>query len=124
MQTMSNADSLADDVKEYVALKSDSLKLQMVESLSLFSSDILSHLLLLILISMALLFFLIAMMLVLSLYFGPVFGCLVVALLLLVAAIVLYANRKRMFADMFVRSYCRRFFSNECKIADDDEQEI
>ena len=59
---MSNADTLTDDIKEYVALKSDSLKLQMVEGLSLFSSDILSHLLLMLLVSMALLFFLFALM--------------------------------------------------------------
>ena len=123
MQTMSNAETLADDVKEYVALKSNSLKLQMVESLSLFSNDILSHLLLLLLIFMALLFFLIAVMLFFSLYVGPIFACLAVAALLLTAGVILYMNRRSMFVDMFVRCYCRRIFSDAGNISDEGAED-
>lgn len=115
---MSNADTLTDDIKEYVALKSDSLKLQMVEGLSLFSSDILSHLLLMLLISMALLFFLFALMIFFSLYVGPILGSLAVSVLLLIAGAILYMNRRRLFADMFVKCYCRRIFSDAGNMSD------
>ena len=115
---MSNADTLTDDIKEYVALKSDSLKLQMVEGLSLFSSDILSHLLLMLLVSMALLFFLFALMIFFSIYVGPILGSLAVSVLLLIAGAILYMNRRRLFTDMFVKCYCRRIFSDAGNMSD------
>ena len=121
MQKMNDSDTLADDIKEYVALKGDSMKLKMVEGLSLFSSGILSHLFLFLLVSMALLFFLIALMIFLSLYVGPIFGCLAVTLLLLAIGMVLYINRKRMFVDMFVRSYCRMMFHDSIKMTENAE---
>lgn len=112
MEIKQNFDNLTDDIKEYIALKSDSVKLQIVENLSLVSSDIFSYLIFFSFIFVSFLFLLFALMLFIAQYLGLLYSSLVIGVFLAIIALVIFVNRKYIFGDMFVNRFCKMFFSD------------
>lgn len=110
MDVKQNLGRLTDETSEYVNLRIESTKLYMVETISLFASTLISRILFFVFLTISFIFMLVALMLFLSTIVGYVVSSLLVSLLLLVVAIMVYANRKRMFGDMMVNSLCRIFF--------------
>lgn len=110
MEIKQNFDNLAEDVREYMNLRMNSVKFQLVEHLSQMSGDILSYLIFFFFFFVAFLFFLFALMIFLAQYIGLLLSALTIGCVMLVIALIVFANRKQLFADMFVSRFCKMFF--------------
>lgn len=112
MEIKNNFDNITDNVKEYVNLKSDSIKLTLAENLALFSSDILSGIIVFFFSITSLFFALLAIMILAARYIGFFYSSLIVCLILATIGFIIYLSRKHLFANIFVARFCKMFFNN------------
>lgn len=123
MSTNKNTETslLSDEVKEYVSLRIQSLKLTTVENLSSFTSRSFGVLVFVLLLSIALVLLTIGF----AFWLGEVLESLplsfaIVGAVYLVVSLVVFALRDRLIADSMVRMFSRMFFSNHKNAADDE----
>ncbi len=110
-------EDLADDLREYVDLRVDDLKLKIVKGLSIAASRLIVSLVLVMLMSFAL----ITLAFVLALLVGGAtgnyaFGAFLSLIFVLIVLAVVFFFRKKMFTGGFVRMFMQIFFP------DDDQQ--
>ncbi len=110
MDVKQNFERLTDETREYINLRIDSTKLYMIEALSLLVGNLLSHTLFFVFLFITLIFMLAALMFLLSTIVGFMFSALIVSFISLGIGIIIYMNRKKLFADIMVNSLCKLFF--------------
>ena len=110
-----NFKGLIDQGKEYLDAKIDEVKLRTVQGLSLGISAVLSTLLLVFVLSIALGVFAYAGIQWLNLALGAPWGTLIVGGVLLILFGCLYAVRKKLFRDSFVKMFIGVFFGDSKK---------
>lgn len=108
-----NLESFVGSAKEYIDMQIDSLKLRMVENLSLLFSRIIYTLLLIILLGIAVAF----MASALSWYIGAlldsrVWGSLITAGVFILFAIIIIFKRKKLLIDSMVKMFIPMFFES------------
>ena len=106
-------DNLTDDLKEYAGIRFVSIKMSLVEKLSLLSRDILSTLVIFFLIATALFFALLAIVILISRHIGLLYSSLLVCAILVTFALVVYLFRKKLFTNIFVAFFGKIFFNND-----------
>ena len=116
-----NFDKFTDSVKKYLNLKSDDVKLLLVENLSLLSSDVLSVVIALFFLSTAIFFALLAILILLSQYIGFILSSFVICTSLASIALVVYLFRRLIFANIFVARFCKMLFTNN---TNDEKSEL
>lgn len=110
MSVGQNFERLCEEVRNYVVLKSDDVKMAVVEELSLFFSDALSWLVILLFALLSFVCLLAAGIIVLASKIGSVLALAFAAAMLFVIALLFFSVRRRLFADILVRRLCRVFF--------------
>lgn len=112
MEKQTKIGRLVDDAKEYVDLRIDSFKLQMVESMSTLFSKGIGFVLMVLMMALALIMFTVALTLLLAQWIGSVIWALVImGTLLCLAATLIYLLRDRLFGDSMVAMFSKMFFS-------------
>lgn len=106
-------DNITRSFKEFADLKSDAVKLMLVENISLLSSDMLSGVVVFIILTAAFFIALVAVIILLAHYIGFLYGTLVVCTILIFTALIVYLLRRRLFANIFVPRFSKMFFSDE-----------
>ena len=106
-------DNLTDTLKEYANIKAVSIKLSLVEKLSLLARDIFSTLIIFLLTAAAIIFASIAIMILIARQIGFMYGSLLVCAILTSAAVTVYIFRKRLFINMFIARFSRIFFDKD-----------
>ncbi|MBR2301036.1 MAG: phage holin family protein [Bacteroidaceae bacterium] len=112
MSVKENVRNITEDTQEYLHSYILSLKLELLERVSLLASDILSHLLFFIILLFAVLFASLALMFALACYVGYVASAIIIFSLLLFSAIVVCYFRKQLFVDVAVARLSQIFFSD------------
>lgn len=110
MELKQNFDRLVRDAREYLGLKTDELRLLLVDNLSVFMSDLLSWLAIFAIVQIALVCLLAVVIIAIASVAGYMWAFAVVAFVLLAVAGVFYLLRDRLFADIAVERFCRMFF--------------
>ena len=105
-------ENLTDNLKEYANNKAVSIKLSLVEKLSLLARDILSTIIIFFLATAALIFALLATMIFIAKYIGFLYASLLICAILTSGAIVIYLFRKQLFTNIFIARFSRIFFNN------------
>lgn len=118
MDIKENFEKMTEAVRQYIDLKTDDVKLNVVEKLALLCSDIISYAVVSAFAVLSFLFVLVAVVAFMTPFIGLLCSASVVALLLAVAAVSLYAMRRRLFVNVMVKRFCRIFFN---KNSVDDE---
>ncbi len=113
---------ISDEVKEYVSLRVQSLKLAAVDNLSTFISKSFGVLLFTLLLTISLLLLTIG----LSLWLGEVIQSTPLAFaitggIMMVAALIIFAMRGRLITNSLVRLFSQMFFANRKSSIDQDE---
>ena len=113
---------ISDEVKEYVSLRVQSLKLAAVDNLSTFISKSFGVLLFTLLLTISLLLLTIG----LSLWLGEVLQSTPLAFAItggtmMVAALIIFALRGRLITNSLVRLFSQMFFANRKSSIDQDE---
>lgn len=121
MKIEEKIENLTVNLKEYANYKIVSVKLSLVEKLSLLARDILSTLIIFVLITVALIFALTATMILISQYIGFLYGSLVICATLAGTAFIVYMIRKRLFTNMFVARFSKIFFNDD---TNDEKDEL
>lgn len=106
-------DNLTDTLKEYANIKAVSIKISLVEKLSLLARDIFSTLIIFLLTAAALIFASMAIMILIARQIGFLYGSLLVCAILTSVAITIYIFRKRLFINMFIARFSRIFFDED-----------
>ena len=106
-------ENLAGNTREYIDMRIDSLKLKMVESLSILFSRILYAIILVLLLGSAFAFLAAAFSSWMSEITGsPIIGPLITASLFLIIALILFIKRKRFFVNRMVELFISLFFNS------------
>lgn len=103
---------LASEVKGYMDLTADELKLKTTKALSAALGHTLAYLLIFVVLSIVLGLLSFAGLQGLNSLLGAPWGTLIVAGVLTVLLAVLWSNRKRLFRDMFVKLFIDVFYDN------------
>ena len=106
-------ENLTDSLKEYANIKAVSIKLSLVEKLSLLARDILSTLIILFLTTVAIIFAFLAAMIFVARYIGFVYGSLLICAILASIAVVIYLLKERIFTNIFVAVFSRLLFEKD-----------
>lgn len=107
-------EDLAGDVREYVDLKSEDIKLKLTKGLSVSISRVLASLVLLFVLTLLVISLTVAFVLGVGRLTGNyALGSLIASGLFLVAFVVLFSLRKRLFADSFVSMFIQIFFPED-----------
>ncbi len=115
-----NVNHLFSDLKEYVNLRIDVVKLQCVESLSVVSGRLLGMIVTIMMWALALVMLIAAVVILLAWWLDSfLWAFLIMFALLFVAACIVYRFRKRLFVGSFVKSLCSMLFEE-----DEEEQEV
>ncbi len=110
-------EDLVDDLREYVDLQTDDIKLKATKGLSVSISRILSALVLLFVLSLVVLTLTVAFVLLLGQATGNyALGAFIACGIFIVALLILYSQRKKLFTNSFVSMFIQIFFP-------EDEQE-
>lgn len=120
MEIKENFDRLSGDVREYLNLKIEELKLSIVERLSLFFADALSWLVVIIFLLLSSLCFLVALVVMLSIFMGLLPALFLMAFLLLAVAWIFYLLRGNIFANIMVARFYKMFFDDNDKNNEED----
>ena len=115
MRIEENFKNLTDSLKEYTNIKAVSIKLSLVEKLSLLARDILSTIIIFFLATAALIFALSATMIFIARYIGFLYASLLICAILACAAIVVYLFRKQLFTNIFIARLSRIIFNDDTK---------
>ena len=112
---------ISDEVKEYVSLRIQSLKLTAVENLSSFTSKSFGVFVFVLLLTIAVVLLTFGF----TLWLGDLLECHALAFAIvggvyLVASLVVFALRDRLIANSMVRMFSKMFFSNHKNAADDE----
>ena len=114
MEKQTKVGRLVDDAKEYVDLRIDSFKLQMVESLSTLFSKGIGFVLMILLVALGLIMFTVALTLLLAQLIGSVIWALVImGTLLCLVAVLIYLRRDAMFGNSMVAMFSNMFFPTD-----------
>ncbi len=112
---------ISDEVKEYVSLRIQSLKLTAVENLSSFTSESFGVFVFVLLLSIAVVLLTFGFTLWLGdLLESHALAFAIVGGVYLVASLVVFALRDRLIANSMVRMFSKMFFSNHKNAADDE----
>ncbi|MBE6209386.1 MAG: hypothetical protein E7128_04010 [Rikenellaceae bacterium] len=112
---------ISDEVKEYVSLRIQSLKLTAVENLSSFTSKSFGVFVFVLLLSIAVVLLTFGFTLWLGdLLESHALAFAIVGGVYLVASLVVFALRDRLIANSMVRMFSKMFFSNHKNAADDE----
>jgi len=112
---------ISDEVKEYVSLRMQSLKLTAVENLSSFTSKSFGVFVFVLLLSIAVVLLTFGFTLWLGdLLESHALAFAIVGGVYLVASLVVFALRDRLIANSMVRMFSKMFFSNHKNAADDE----
>ena len=112
---------ISDEVKEYVSLRIQSLKLTAVENLSSFTSKSFGVFVFVLLLTIAVVLLTFGFTLWLGdLLESHALAFAVVGGVYLVASLVVFALRDRLIANSMVRMFSKMFFSNHKNAADDE----
>lgn len=107
-------DDLAKDVKEYVELKTEDVRLKTAKGLSVAVSRILAALVILFVLGLVLLALTVAFILLLGQVTGNyALGSLIALGVFIVALVVLFIFRKKMFTSTFVKLFIPIFFPDD-----------
>jgi len=107
-------DDLAKDVKEYVELKTDDVKLKAAKGLTVALSRVLAALVILFALSLVILTLLVAFILLLGQLTGNyAIGAFIALGISIVVFAVLFACRKKMFTSSFVKLFVPIFFPED-----------
>ncbi len=114
-------ENLADSAKEYLDMRLDAIKLQLVENLSILFSRIVSVTLLIIFIGIALAFLASAF----SWWIGDLLeskaaGSVITGGLFLLFALFLYFRRRKLFINAMVAMFSKMFFEPGDKLSEED----
>jgi nitrate reductase gamma subunit len=114
-------ENLADSAKEYLDMRLDAIKLQLVENLSLLFSRIVSVSLLIIFIGIALAFLASAF----SWWIGDLLGSkaagtVITGGIFLLLALILYFRRRKLFINSMVAMFSKMFFEPVDKISEEE----
>lgn len=118
MDIKENLERLIDAILHYIDVKADSVRLGVVESVSLFCSDLLAYVAAAALLLVALFFLLVACVILLAPYIGLVWSLFAVVVLLVAMSPVAYYCVKRFVANVMAAYLCRMLFKN----GDEDEK--
>ncbi len=106
-----DAERIMAEAGEYVNMRINAFKLDMVENLSVVFCNVFGVVMFIILGGTALLGFTGVLVYLLGMLIGSVLWAVVIASgVLTIAALLLYFNRQRLFADQMVRMFSRMFF--------------
>ena len=108
---INKASEIKDSVKEYLDMRINALKLQLIEYLSLITAKILFYILFFVLLSIAL-FFLGSTF---SLWIGELLnsqaaGALITASIFLICCLIVFMMRRKIFVDSMVGMFSKMFF--------------
>ena len=107
-------ENLASDVKDYVDLRVDDLKLKTTMGLSVTLARILSTLVILFVLGMVIISLTVAFVLMVGHLTGNyALGAFIATAIFLVAFVVLFSLRKKMFAGSFVRMFIQIFYPED-----------
>lgn len=113
-------DRTAQDLKDYVSLRADSVRLSLIDNLSTLFNTLFGVAVILALAGIATVFFAVALTWVLGLLIGSVlYAVLIMGALFVVLAAVVYAFRKRLVVNQSVRMLSRMVYDMSKKYADD-----
>lgn len=113
MRIEDKIENLTESLKEYADIKIVSIKLSLVEKLSLLARDILSTLIIFLLTTAALIFALLATLILIAQYIGFLYGSLVICATLASIALIVCMFRKRLFTNIFVARFSKIFFNDD-----------
>ncbi len=105
-------EDITSSIKDYLRLKLDESKLDLVENLSLLFGKIIFFFLATIVISIAAGFLSVAFYVWMSSLLGPILGAIITSSIFLIIFIFLYIFRKRLFSDFIVRMFIQMLFKN------------
>ncbi|MBP3331393.1 MAG: hypothetical protein J6K90_02330 [Tidjanibacter sp.] len=109
----SRVDGLLSDLKEYVNLRTDAIKLQVIEGISVICGRLLGVMIAVMVGVVAILIFVAAIVVILSWLLDSLFWAfIIVGACLSMVALWLYALRDRLFVDSFVKSLCSLLFAD------------
>ena len=113
-------EKLSESTKDYVKIKTDELKLQLVKGLSISVNQILSLLLVLFCGLIVLLAIAITVMLLMGSLIGNyAMGALLVAIIFAALTYYLYKRKDKMFVDTFVELFAKLFFEEDEEPSDE-----
>lgn len=115
-------ENMADGAKEYLDMRVDALKLQMVEHLSVLFSRILFAVIMIILLGVGVAFFASAF----SWWIGGLLesqaaGNLITGGIVLLIALIIFLKRKKLFVNSMVAMFSHMFFEQKNKISEEGE---
>lgn len=120
MRIEDKIENLTESLKEYVNYKIVSVKLSLVEKLSLLARDILSTLIIFFLTTTALIFALIATLILIAQHIGFLYGSLAICATLAGIALIVCLFRKRLFTNIFVARFSKIFFNDDASNEKDE----
>lgn len=107
-------EDLAGDIREYVDLKSDDIKLKATKGLSVSIARVLSALVLLFVLGLLIITLTVAFVLGIGHLTGNyAIGALIASGLFLAAFVILFIQRKKLFTDSFVSMFIQIFFPED-----------
>ena len=101
------------DLKEYVDLKTDELKLRSTKGLSIVMSRLVTALLMIVLLSIVFGLLAVVLILWLSEAMAPVLAATVVCSVFIALLAVVFFQRRRLFRDSFVKLFIEVFYGDE-----------
>lgn len=114
MEKQTKFGRLFDDGKEYVDLRIDTFKLQMVESLSTLFSKGIGFILMVLMVALGAIMFTVALTLLLASWIGSLIWSLVImGTALCLVAVLIYLRRDTLFGDSMVAMFSKMFFSTD-----------
>lgn len=118
-------DELFQDIKRYIDLRFKRVKLNAVENLSVFCSRAIVIAAFLLMLLLAVLTLTGALVAAVAQWIGSLmWAFVIVGGAYLIAALVFYLLRKRLFVDGMVRTFSRMFFDNEPNLEEDDDEDF
>lgn len=103
---------VADEVRSYVNMRIDALKLALVENLSVLSGNLMGFVVAGLLVFLALCLFTVMIVMLLELLLNSLIWSLVItAVIYLILAVVVFACREKLFSNRMVGLYSRMFFA-------------
>lgn len=107
-------EDLVGDIRDYVDLKTDDIKLKATKGLSVSIARVLSTLVLLFVLGLLIITLTVAFVLVIGHLTGNyAIGALIASGIFLVAFIILFAQRKKLFTDSFIEMFVNIFFPED-----------
>lgn len=108
-----SVEELKETAKEYLKLCTDATKLRLIDNLSTVLNKILSYFVITLLLLVAIVFFALGLNQWLTRFISPIAAACLIGSVVLIACIVLFLCRNRLFINSLVRMLAKVFFQKE-----------